>query len=197
MKKFISLLLACVFCIALCSCGEENIVDEPIADEPIADVPTTYKIGEAASNDTAEVVLVDVSYKDEYSSFGTDDEHTFVVVTYTLKNVGKTTFGYFPIYPNDGVVKNTKRPAEILWVDYNDGYVFAAEDPGDPYDVTYFQSPRDADITNHAPLSKEAVYEVAIVVPDEVIENTEAPLNICFNVLNSAKQKETFTFSVR
>ena len=203
MKKYVALLLAVVCCMLFCAChneAERNETNEESAitevTEPIETEPAVYQVGDTAGTDIAEVSLLDIAYADEYSGCDPGDGYSFVVAAYSLKNIGKQDFGYFPSYPHGNNQGLTNLPGEIMWVDYNDGFVFAIGDVG-RYDISCFQSPCDAKLEDFKPLSEETIMVVAVCVPNEVVDNTEAPLHICFNLEDSSGKVETVTFAAR
>lgn len=195
MKKFLALLLSGLLCFSLCACDKGN--DTPNTTNPVQEI---NKIGDTIGTDAVEVKLKEVSYKDEYVT----DEYitvtpksgySFVVVNFSLKNVGKTDLTYFHI-PNG----STYIPGKIVSVDYNDGYTFMLDDvtveSGVVYSETNFYTNYPT-LDKLKPLGEGATYEVAICVPDEVIENTEAPLLIKFFLVNSNRASEVVTYTIR
>ena len=204
MKKTLSLLLALVLCLSLCACGSD--IDSTSSDTPtesdvtieneevVEDEPTTYKVGDTVSSDIMEVKLISVSYTEEYNDYSFEDG-SFVVVKFSLKNIGKNTLSFLTGI-NGG---ESKIPAFSLAVDYNDGYTFTLDDIETPsVDISYelFYSP-EVFTDELKPLSDAVTYTVAIFVPNEVIDNTEAPLAIRYDLMNSADEVESAYFTIR
>lgn len=187
MKKFLALLLSVLLCFSLCACSKGT--DTQNTTNP------TNKIGDTAGTDAVEVKLNGVSYKDEYVTVTPQSGYSFVVVNFSLKNVGKTDLSYFHI-PNG----STYIPGKIVSVDYNNGYTFMLDDVKGASGTVYSENDFYTNYPNLnelKPLGEGATYKVAICVPDEVIDNTEAPLLIKFFLVNSNRASEVVTYTIR
>lgn len=68
---------------------------------------------------------------------------------------------------------------------------------GQSYHWSSFVEPANALISDLKPLSEAVTYQVAICVPNEVIENNDAPLLININLLNEAGETVTAIYSIR
>ena len=195
MKKVLSLLLALVMCLSLCACGGDA------SGGGIGGGTTTYKIYDTASTDAVEVKLKSVSYEDEYYIKGKSDAvpangYTFVVIEFSVKNIGKTDLDYFPL-PSGNY---TYIPGAIVCVDYNDGYTFWLDDVKGKNGVTYDENDLYTNyptLNELKPLGETATYKVAICVPYEVVDNTEAPLLIKFYLVKANGRSEVITYTIR
>lgn len=189
MKKMCILILSVVMGISLCACGKTTTAEKGIVSN---------EIGDAVSTDAAELVLLNVSYEDTFGSVTPKEGYSFVVVDYTLKNIGKTDFGYF-LTATGG---RSMCMESIVSIDYNDGYIFYVDDvegaDGKNYDKNYMYQMSDyLYIRDLKPLSDAVTVQAAICVPNEVIENTDAPLLIKFNLLNANEEDVTAVYSIR
>jgi len=212
MKKLMALVLAMIMLVSFAGCGGNNEVAEEgkaeapeQEDEVQEETKTFYEMGNPAGTDAVEVVLesYDVSpvyALNIYEDLIPKEGYSFVVVNYSIKNVGKTDLGFFPCA--DG--KNESICAEtIVSVDYNDGYIFYVDEVelfnGKTYGRDFFVGGENEDVylDDIKPLSPAVSYEVAICVPNEVIENTDAPLLIKFNLLNSNNEKVVVSYKIR
>ena len=201
MKKALSLLLALVMCLSLCACGGDktNETSNKASNEtttPPTEEVIQNKIGDAVSTDIVEVILTNVTYEARFNDVTPKDGYSFVVIEFSMKNVGKNDLKHFPSV-NGG---SSVIPGSIVWVDYNDGYTFAFDDvvgkDGQNYDDSCFDFPNTY-ISDLKPLSDAVAFKIAICVPNEVVENTAAPLAIKFNLMNAAGETEVASYTVR
>ena len=84
-------------------------------------------------------------------------------------------------------------------MDYNDGYIFKVESTsirGTNYGGTAFSNHYEEKLTDLKPLSKAIECEVAILVPNEVVDNKSATLLIRMSVPNTNTTSE-LVYSVR
>ena len=184
MKKAMSLILALMMCLSLCACGGEKT--------------TLATVGTTTGSEIVELTVSDIKFYDgEYPFYSVEKAgHTFVTVLFTLKNIGKDNLGFWP----DVVHGNgTKLPSGILYIDYSDGYKFYCADvrgdDGDNYHVSVFY---EGDLLDEVkPLGDAIGYAVAICVPNEAIENTEAPLNLNFYLPSSKDKTVTISYDLR
>lgn len=212
MKKALSFLLALVMCLSLCACGgDENKTTEPESTIPEATVPPTteappviYKIGDEISTDAMKVVLLNVEFADKYFNHlnmvcdPVDDAYTFLVVEFSVQNIGKTNFGGFSS-PNGG---KTTEIGDMVAVNYDDGYIFGADDVncynyGIVFDSQLMSYTGVKTINNLKPLSEATTAKVAIIVPNQVKENTDAPLCIRFLLQNSNGDEVEVLYTIR
>ena len=167
MKKTISLLLTLVMCLFLCACNSDS------------ESENVYEIGEMVSTDAAQLILNSYSFENSYRSIklGQDgfDEGYFIVLKFTIKNIGKTNL-QDPVLPDRW---SNGYFAEMVCVDYNDGFLFYCEPISDgtqEWSIKSFYAPYDINIHDIKPLSDAIDVETAIYVPKEVVDNTDAPL---------------------
>ncbi|MBQ9968757.1 MAG: hypothetical protein IJO88_08555 [Oscillospiraceae bacterium] len=201
MKKAIALILALLLCLSLVACSgneqEERPATVPAIDVEVEETPVLYQIGDTVSTDIIELVLLDVAYTASYGICTPKDGNSFIVTTFSLKNIGKTDLGFFPAFNGSESIC----PDAIVGVDYDDGYIFYAGDvdgnDGQVYQDSVFVNPDGRYLSDLKPLSEAETFEVAICVPNQVVENTEAPLLIKFNLLNSADETMVAAYSLR
>ena len=178
MKRIVALFLAAVICLGFSACGGS----------------TELEVGNTFGTDAVELKLISASFGDEYyvKEEGVirapNEGQTFILISFSLKNIGKTKLDYFPTINN----KHTYIPGAIVSVDYNNGYTYSIDD----FNINGYctQSPT---LNNLEPLSEAAIYSACISVPKEVAENTEAPLRINFNLVNANGRGEVVTYSIR
>lgn len=174
MKKILSLVLVLAMCLSLCACGGANY----------------FALGETASTDAVELTLNEVSFgKEQYvngRNIVSENGKTFMFINFTMKNIGKATLDYFPT-AND---KYTYVPSAIVSVDYNGGYTYFVDNFID-------YSTSSPALNELEPLGEAATYTVIISVPDEVAENTQAPLLVNFNLVNSKSKGEVVSYTIR
>lgn len=183
MKKVLALVLALVLVLSLAACGGVG----KSADS------TVHSIGDTVKTDVAEVVVKNVSFVDTFNDCVSDSDHQYVSVTFSFKNIGKTTISQIDI--SNGF---TAFVYEIPFVDYNNGYCFYVGDvkaSGHNYDKSLYGDERTL-VDDLEPLSEAKSFTSAIYVPNEVAENTSAPLLIKIYVPKS-KGSEVFTYKVR
>ena len=202
MKKKLVLLLATLMCISLCACGRSESSTNEVSVENTTKTDekeiTENEIGDTVSTDVAEVVLLNVSYEDTYGIVTPKEGYSFVVVDFSLKNIGKTNLAPFP---TQGQGKSYVL-GDIVSVDYNNGYTFFVDNVEGKDGSTYNESSMkktsdDLLISDLKPLSDAATAQAAICVPNEVVENTNTPLLIKINLLNSEGEKVTAVYSIR
>ena len=187
MKKALSLFLVLVLCISLCACGSNN--------EPII-----YKIGDAANTDVAELVVTKVTYNYDYRPFFNvvpEDGHAFIAIDFTLKNVGKQTWEYVTAHNGS----NGKGLEDMLWLDYNDGYIFAIDDINDGRGkyvaAGFFVKPNGFLSDTFTPLSPKVECRAVFYVPQEVVTNKDASLLVKFNLPTSEGAAQTTVYTLR
>ncbi len=178
MKKIVALLLAAVMCLSFVACGGS----------------TEYQVGDTFGTDAVELKLINASFGDEYyiKEEGVirapNEGQTFILIDFSLKNIGKTKLGYFPTADK----KDTYIPGAIVTVDYNDGYTYSI----DSFNTTGYCT-QNPTLNNLEPLAEAATYSAYISVPKEVAENTDAPLLVKFHLVNSSGRGEVVTYSIR
>ena len=187
MKKILAMLLTLTMFISITACGGNSA--------------PSLKIGDTYSTDAVELTLLDVSYQPEYSSFGSrivpEEGHSFVVINFSMKNIGKNELVRIPAANGN----ESPYPADLVCIDYNDGYTFMVDKvtgkDGQTYGDDCFAMPFDVTLNDLKPLDKGREFEAAICVPNEVVENEEAPLLVKFNLIDSKNSLETAIFSAR
>lgn len=192
MKKFLCLFVALVMGLSLCACSGNNGSQETNGDtndtETQGESQIIYEIGDIASSDQCEIDVISFKFEDEWSHLGSyfrSDDDCFLVVEFTIRNIGKETYRESSVYPH---------------VDYNDGYIFDVSDriynqSNIRSSITFFYNGA-ASITEVAPLSEKHVMKAAIAVPNEVRDNTSAPLIVYFSV-PSTEGQTNLSFRVR
>lgn len=177
MKKWLSIVLALSLCLSLCACsidlsGTEN--DSPTVQQAeFGDVVMMGDMELVMSGDilTATQVNSDTSCHNAFMttdlSVGNSvdiasDGYILVVISYTIKNVGKEKTVF----------------AELAGLNYNDGYIYDAKEQyfsmSDPtYSWTLFTS--SGVYVNPLTTLECKAY---LSVPEEVFSNTEAPLKL-------------------
>lgn len=201
MRKLMALILAATMALSLCACGGSDTSTTPKteAQEESEPVVEAKSIGDTISTDAVEVSLLDVSYEAVYlgGEIIPKEGHSFVVVEFSLKNVGKVELGMFPSVKGG----TSSTPRDIVCVDYDDGYTFTVDDVegnnGENYVKDFFVEPSNVYLSALKPLEDAKTFKVAICVPNEVVENTDAPLLVKFNLLNAEETLETAIFSAR
>lgn len=186
MKKMLLLLLSLVLCMSLCACGSgnETQASSEIKQENTAQTTTddssTEEESEASKNEQVvlhlnekvtfgdlELTIIDVRIKDgdgysvNYSTGGRHYGGPSVVVTYSLKNIGKVS---------------ARPPQGMLQLNYADGYTFIHDVYINGKHPNIFENggvntPDELEI-----LSSEQYYLEAFTIPQEVLDNTENPL---------------------
>ncbi len=174
MKKILAFLLIVVMCISFAACGESK---------------TDYSVGAMASTDCAELILTSCEFSETYNSIVADEGKVFVILNFSIKNIGKTEFDY--IKTVDGK-KDSLMFSAIPCVDYNNGYLFSYNDKLGNVKLCS----TDMTLKNLEPLSDAFSVQVAISVPAEVEENTDNPLVIKMAV-PSTKGTEVFNYKIR
>jgi hypothetical protein len=184
MKKFSPVVFILVLCLSLCSCAENS-------------GKRTYKIYDTAGTDAVEIKLNNVSFeKEHYVSYqnttvSAQSGHTFVIIDFSLKNIGKEKLGYFRTVYKD----YTYLPSSIVSIDYNDGYTYVVDETADSYNFSLCYDYPTLDMLE--PLGSAEMYTTVISVPDEVVENTDASLFINFHLDNSKGRTEIVTYTIR
>ncbi len=175
MKKFVAMLLAFVMCLSFVGCdgGDKNL----------------YAIGDMVSTDCAQLTLESCEFADIYNSLGMGDGKIFAVLTFSIKNTGKTKLGYIKTIDGN---KDSLMYSAIPCIDYNDGYLFSYDDKLGNLDLCS----TDLTLSDLEPLSDEITVEVAIAVPSEVKENENNPLLVKMAV-PTTKGTKVFTYKIR
>ena len=80
MKKIIALLLVAIMSLSFVACdgGSKNV----------------YAVGDTVSTDCAQLTLESCEFADTYNSIEMGDGKIFAVLTFSIKNIGKTKLGY-------------------------------------------------------------------------------------------------------
>ena len=174
MKKILAFLLIAAMCFSFAACGESK---------------TDYSVGSMASTDCAELMLTSCEFSEKYNSIVADEGKVFVVLNFSIKNIGKTEFDY--INTVDGK-KVSLLFSAIPCVDYNNGYLYSYDDKLGNVKLCS----TDMTLADLEPLSDAFSVQVAISVPAEVEENTDNPLVIKMAV-PASKGTKVFDFKIR
>lgn len=174
MKKIIALLLVAVMSLLLVACGETK---------------TDYSVGTMVSTDCAELTLISCDFSDTYNSIVANEGKVFAILSFSIKNTGKTEFSY--IKTVDGK-KDSLMFSAIPCVDYNNGYLFSYDDMLGNLKLCS----TDMTLKNLEPLSDAFSVQVAIAVPAEVEENKDNPLVIKM-AIPTTKGTEVFDYKIR
>lgn len=177
MKKILSAILALALCLSLCACSIDlsNTQDDSptVQQAEFGDVVMVGDVELVMSEDilTASQINSDKSYHNEFMttdlSVGNSvdvasDGYTLVVISYTIKNVGKEKTVF----------------AELAGLNYNDGYIYEAKEQycstGDPMDSWKLFTSSGVYVNPLTTLECKAY----LSVPEEVFSNTEAPLKL-------------------
>ena len=193
MKKAVSLILALILLLSLCACGEKKPSEATEPEE------TLYAVGDTVSSDSAELVLTSYEVSETYGSSVAESDGIFIIVDFTLKNIGKSDLGF--VF-NKASGTESKYFRVIPTIDYNDGYLFTCGDVrlgGSVCDWSCFTDSDVEFISDLKPQGKTATAQVAIYVPREIVENEEAPLLIKMSIPSASGENgtETFTYKVR
>ena len=174
MKKIIALLLLMVMSLSLVACGGTK---------------TDYSVGTMVSTDCAELTLTSCDFSDTYNTIVADDGKVFVILSFSIKNTGKTELDY--IKTVDGK-KDSLMFSAIPCVDYNNGYLFSYDDKLGNVKLCS----TDFTLKDLEPLSDALAVQVAIQAPAEVEENEDNPLVIKMAVPKS-NGTQVFDYKIR
>ena len=174
MKKIVAFLLIVVMCFSFVACGESK---------------SDYSVGATVSTDCAELMLTSCDFSDTYNSIVADEGKVFAILTFSIKNIGKTEFDY--IKTVDGK-KDSLMFSAIPCVDYNNGYLFSYDDKLGNVKLCS----TELTLKNLEPLSDAFAVQVAIAVPTEVEDNKDNPLIIKMAV-PTTKGTEVFDYKIR
>lgn len=206
MKKTISLLMVLALCLSLCACGggtetqalpeaEQENTTQTVNTDSSADTETeepkneqiVLHLNEKVTMGDLELAIIDVRFKDSdgysvnYSTGGRHYGGPSVVVTYSLKNIGKVS---------------ARPPQGMLQLNYADGYSFLSDVYINGKHPNIFENggvntPDELEI-----LSSEQYYLEAFVIPDEVLNNAEEPLYLTLAFAESPEMS-LFRFNIR
>ena len=199
MKRVWCLLLSAVLMLSLTACGEDNT-----SIDGDGEATTELSVGDTLTSDIIEFALTRVEFADQlkYASFSTgtppdaeymlptdepqsnntfvaDDGYTMLSYSYTLKYTGKEEI---EVDTNMGIT-----------ADYNDGYTF--EVWSDAYMWGDYIS-IDGD-TKLKPLDPQGEGRGCMKVPDEVADNTDAPLKITVSIPNADGSTVDAVYTIR
>ncbi len=175
MKKIFALLLATVMCVSLVACGDSE--------------GTLYAIGDTVSTDCAQLTLESFDFADTYNSYGMVDSKIFAVLTFSMKNTGKSELGYIKTVEGN---TDSLMYSAIPCIDYNDGYLYSYDDKVGTLELCSTDYP----FSNLQPLSSGEKVEVAILVPPTVAEDENNSLLVKMAV-PTTKGTEVFTYKIR
>jgi len=186
MKKTLSLLLVLVMCLSLCACGSNAEPTEAPTEpetttlpptEPTEPEVTTLYLNQTVTIGDYELTVTDVRFVDKFVIYFSTGSRQYgmpggapnwVVVSYSLKNVGKT---------------DITAVDHVFSLEYSDGYTFESE--------LYVHSPHNPDIYTYGGtqesyvtldvLGREKYFLEAFNVPAAVAENPNEPLKLHLN----------------
>lgn len=171
MKKIVVVILAVVMCLSFAGCdgGSKKM----------------YEVGDTVSTDCAQLTLNSFEIVDEYDSLTKVYGKKFAVLTFSVKNIGKTNLGFIKTIDGN---RRSYSFSSMPCIDYNDGYLFS-------YESMLGGCSINMDLADLAPLSDVTV-EVVILVPPEVKENEYNPLLVKMAVPKTNGSK-VFTYKIR
>ena len=174
MKKLFAFILVTMLSLSFVACGNEK---------------NTYVIGNTVSTDCAELTLESFEIADNYDSLVNVDGQIFAILTFSIKIIGKSEFGYIKSIDGSG---HSLLFSSIPCIDYDDGYIFSYDDMLGTLDFCS----TDRNLSDLTPLSDSITVEVVILVPPEVKENEEAPLLVKM-ATPKTNGTEVFTYKIR
>lgn len=153
MKKLTALILAMVMLLSLTAC---------VGGDSLEPSTVIYKIGDTVTTDIIEFTLNEFNFERYYSN----KDEKYAVVNCSLKNIGKTKIDNSTTVKvsNGSTVTYASSIESIMRINYNDGFLFDES-------TNIFGTTWDLE-----PLSPAQTYEAAYSVPQEIIDNTSAPL---------------------
>ena len=182
MKKMICMLLALAMMFTFAACGAETEAPEENVPEEIVPEEVFYSLGDTVSTESIEFTLDEFDFHKCLSNVGdgdylnplseddiwynsknpyyADDEHIMVRISFTYKNIGKTT-----IDPISGL------SSYVFSLEYSDGYTFGEFGTASKNSDGQYASMGDIE-----PLSNAVNGRGAVKVPIVVMENTEEPI---------------------
>lgn len=175
LKRIIALVLVVIISLSFAACdgGSKNV----------------YTVGDTVSTDCAQLTLQSCEFAETYNSVGMGDGKIFAILTFSIKNIGKTKLGYIKTIDGN---KDSLMYSAIPCVDYNEGYLFSYDDKLGTLDLCSTNSV----LSDLEPLSDSITVEVAIAVPAEVEENTNNPLVIKM-ATPTTKGTKVFSYKIR
>lgn len=175
MKKIIALLLFAIMSLSFVACD--------------GDSKNVYAVGDLVSTDCAQLTLQSCEFAETYNSIEMDDDKIFAVLTFSIKNIGKTKLGFIKTIVGN---KDSLMYSAIPCVDYNNGYLFSYDDMLGNLDLCS----TDSVLSDLEPLSDAITVEVAIAVPAEVEIEASNPLVIKMAV-PTTKGTKVFSYKIR
>lgn len=174
MKKLVALILVALMSLLLVACDDGK---------------NTYTVGSVVSTDCAQLTLESCEFADTYNSIDMGDGKVFAVLTFSMKNIGKTKLGYIKTINEK---KDSLMFSAIPCIDYNDGYLFSYDDMLGTLDLCS----TDMILSDLEPLSDDVTVEVAIAVPSEVEEKENNSLLVKM-ALPTTNGTKIFTYKIR
>lgn len=182
MKKILAILLAAIMVLSFAGCGAETEVSEEEITEPVEEIvpeEVFYSLGDTVKTESIEFTLDEFDFHKCLSNVGdayyldpleeddmwynsknpyyADDEHIMVRISFTYKNIGKTSIGTIDDY--------------AFCLEYGDGYVFDTFSAQTKNDNGEYSFSWDVE-----PLTDALNGRGAEKVPIAVMENTEEQL---------------------
>ncbi len=175
MKKIIAVLLVAMMSLSFVACA--------------GNLKNVYAVGDTVSTDCAQLTLQSCEFAETYNSIGMGDDKIFAILTFSMKNIGKTKLGYIKQINEK---KDSLLFSSMPCIDYNDGYLFSYDDMLGALDLCS----TDMNLSDLEPLSDSVTVEVAIAIPPEVEENESNPLLVKMAV-PTTKGTKVFSYKIR
>lgn len=166
------------------STGNGDATSSDTPSEGGEDSQIVLHLNEAVEFDDFELKIIDVRLKGNgfsinYSTGGRSHSGSYVVVIYSLKNIGK----------------NSRRPIQrLLQLNYADGYTFLCDEYVNGRHPDIYANGGVNSAEELQVLSSEQYYLEAFSVPGEVLNNSDEPL---FLTLASDDAASLFRFDIR
>ena len=182
MKKLLAILFAAIMILSFAGCGTETEVSEEEITEPVEEIvpeEVFYSLGDTVKTESIEFTLDEFDFYKCLSNVGdayyldpleeddmwynsknpyyADDEHIMVRISFTYKNIGKTSIGTIDDY--------------AFCLEYGDGYIFDTFSAQTKNDNGEYSFSWDVE-----PLTDALNGRGAEKVPIAVMENTEEQL---------------------
>lgn len=197
MKKICACFLALAMVVGITGCSadtEKQTDNTPSSSSETTSNTKTIELGETVSVGGWQYTLVNIQFADDVGNypdyeaylvsggktsnknpFGLEEDETFAVVTYKLKNIG-TTQQSLSCRDGDKLVAGTVGTGKFI---YGNGYTFENGSDGKRAEADYYDVTREEfhNVPNVLePLSDEIECRVAFCIPREVAEDQSNPL---------------------
>lgn len=178
MKKIMICLLVVILTLFGAGCDSASNQEANTAgqtDSTTEEAKTLYNIGDTVSTDCLECCLLSV-----------EKEGAYIEVTYSLKNIGKIPLDEAWINPEGA--NFTMKIAGLSTLDYNDGYIYGGSSQ-------ILNTVDNETLSDLQPLGDAITVTDSYDVPDEVWDNTEAPLTVTISLCSNANINEDAEYS--